>query len=102
MEAYSSYNADRLIFQIKNDYESDNDFLVSINDSLKEKGWSYKQKYNDSYIYCNIRLNQLELVPPLNISSLAGIGEGQTLNQLVGYWNISFIYSIHKRYVCNK
>lgn len=32
MEAYLSYNADRLIFQIKNDYESDNDFLVSIND----------------------------------------------------------------------
>ena len=32
MEAYLSYNADRLIFQIKNDYENDNDFLVSIND----------------------------------------------------------------------
>ena len=46
-------------------------------------------------------MNQLELVPPVNLDSYGSIGEGQSLNQLVGYWNIGFIHSRHKRYVCN-
>lgn len=98
--SFSSYNADRLIFQIKGG-DSDIDFLNNINSSLSEKGWFYKEKYKESYIYCDEEMNQLELVPPVNLDSYGSIGEGQSLNQLVGYWNIGFIHSRHKRYVCN-
>lgn len=98
--SFSSYNADRLIFQIKGG-DSDIDFLNNINGSLSEKGWFYKEKYKESYIYCDKEMNQLELVPPVNLDSYGSIGEGQSLNQLVGYWNIGFIHSRHKRYVCN-
>lgn len=97
---FSSYNADRIIFQI-NKTNDDQDFLKQIESRLVEKDWLYKGKYKKAYIYCDKKLNQLELVPPFNSSDYSGVGEGQTLNQLTDYWNISFISSKHRRYVCN-
>ncbi|RKG39540.1 hypothetical protein D7V20_04945 [Acinetobacter rongchengensis] len=99
---FSSYNADRIIFQIKRTDDDDQDFLRKIENPLAEKGWSYKGKYKQAYVYCNSKLNQLELVPPFSNNNYSSIGEGQTLNQLVDYWNVSFISSKHKRYMCSK
>lgn len=100
--SFSSYNADRLILKIQSDDTiSESNFLNNIEASLKESGWFYKEKYKESYVYCDKEMNQLELVPPVNLDSYGSIGEGQSLNQLVGYWNIGFIHSRYKRYVYN-
>ncbi len=61
----------------------------------------YKEKYKEAYIYCDKNTNQLELVLPVKLDAYSSTGEGQSLNQLVGYWNVGFIHSRHKRYVCN-
>ena len=100
--SFSSYNADRLIFQIQSDGGiGEIDFLNNIESSLKEKGWVYKEKYKEAYIYCDKKNNQLELVSPVKLDTYSSAGEGQSLNQLVGYWNGGFIHSRQKRYVCN-
>lgn len=101
-EIYSTYNADRLIFQVKVEDLSTLEYLESINSRLKDKGWYFKEKFQDSYIYCNADFNQLEIIPPLDLNYSYSAGEGQTIKQLVGVWNISFTHSIHKRYICSK
>ncbi|MCH7294843.1 hypothetical protein [Acinetobacter higginsii] len=54
---FSSYNADRLIFQIKSDGGiGEIDFLNNIESSLKEKGWVYKEKYKEAYICCDKKI----------------------------------------------
>lgn len=100
--SFSSYNADRLIFQIQSDGGiGEIDFLNNIESSLKEKGWVYKEKYKEAYICCDKKNNQLELVSPVKLDTYSSAGEGQSLNQLVGYLNVGFIHSRQKRYVCN-
>ncbi|QIO05881.1 hypothetical protein [Acinetobacter shaoyimingii] len=101
-EYYATYNANRLIFQLKVDGLSNQEYLDTIKIKMQNKGWKFLNKYKDAYIYCDSKLNQLEIVPPLDIKYSFNLGEGQTLKQLPDLWNISFINSIHKRYVCNK
>ncbi|MDC4592473.1 hypothetical protein NQ794_17915 [Acinetobacter baumannii] len=98
---FSSYNAERLIFQVKDLEKNSNNFINKIEGRLNKKGWNYKEKYKEAYIYCDRDMNQLELVPPIKIGTVMQSGEGQSLNQLVDYWNIGFMHSRHKRYVCN-
>ncbi|WP_107681017.1 hypothetical protein [Acinetobacter baumannii] len=98
---FSSYNAQRLIFQLKDLKKNSNNFINKIEGRLNKKGWNYKEKYKEAYIYCDRDMNQLELVPPIKIGTVMQSGEGQSLNQLVDYWNIGFMHSRHKRYVCN-
>ncbi|HFF5442208.1 TPA: hypothetical protein ACGDVI_003940, partial [Acinetobacter baumannii] len=98
---FSSYNAERLIFQVKDLEKNSNNFINKIEGRLNKKGWNYKEKYKEAYIYCDRDMNQLELVPPIKIGTVMQSGEGQSLNQLVDYWNIGFMHSSHKRYVCN-
>ncbi|MDC4843905.1 hypothetical protein NQ911_18355 [Acinetobacter baumannii] len=98
---FSSYNAERLIFQVKDLEKNSNNFINKIEGRLNKKGWNYKEKYKETYIYCDRDMNQLELVPPIKIGTVMQSGEGQSLNQLVDYWNIGFMHSRHKRYVCN-
>ncbi|WP_334264792.1 hypothetical protein, partial [Acinetobacter baumannii] len=98
---FSSYNAQRLIFQVKDLEKNSNNFINKIEGRLNKKGWNYKEKYKEAYIYCDRDMNQLELVPPIKIGTVMQSGEGQSLNQLVDYWNIGFMHSRHKRYVCN-
>ncbi|MDC4524234.1 hypothetical protein OFN07_18150 [Acinetobacter baumannii] len=98
---FSSYNAERLIFQVKDLEKNSNNFINKIEDRLNKKGWKYKEKYKEAYIYCDRDMNQLELVPPIKIGTVMQSGEGQSLNQLVDYWNIGFMHSRYKRYVCN-
>lgn len=98
---FSSYNAVRLIFQVKDLEQNSDNFINNIEGRLNKKGWNYKEKYKEAYIYCDRDMNQLELVPPTKIGTVMQSGEGQSLNQLVDYWNIGFIHSRHKRYVCN-
>lgn len=98
---FSSYNAERLIFQVKDLEQNSDNFIDKIDGRLNKRGWNYKEKYKEAYIYCDRDMNQLELVPPIKIGTVMQSGEGQSLNQLVDYWNIGFIHSRHKRYVCN-
>ncbi|MFA3147732.1 hypothetical protein KWF82_14685 [Acinetobacter baumannii] len=98
---FSSYNAERLIFQVKDLEKNSNNFINKIEGRLNKKGWNYKEKYKEAYIYCDRDMNQLELVPPIKIGTVMQSGEGQSLNQLVDYWNIGFMHSRHKHYVCN-
>ncbi|HCT9573296.1 TPA: hypothetical protein OUC69_003689 [Acinetobacter baumannii] len=98
---FSSYNAQRLIFQVKDLEKNSNNFINKIEGRLNKKGWNYKEKYKEAYIYCDRDMNQLELDPPIKIGTVMQSGEGQSLNQLVDYWNIGFMHSRHKRYVCN-
>ncbi|MBR8561674.1 hypothetical protein C1D04_17785, partial [Acinetobacter baumannii] len=98
---FSSYNAERLIFQVKDLEQNSDNFINKIDGRLNKRGWNYKEKYKEAYIYCDRDMNQLELVPPIKIGTVMQSGEGQSLNQLVDYWNIGFIHSRHKRYVCN-
>ncbi|EHU2111633.1 hypothetical protein N1009_000270 [Acinetobacter baumannii] len=98
---FSSYNSERLIFQVKDLEKNSDNFIDKIDGLLNKRGWNYKEKYKEAYIYCDRDMNQLELVPPIKIGTVMQSGEGQSLNQLVDYWNIGFIHSRHKRYVCN-
>lgn len=93
---FSSYNAQRLIFQVKDLEKNSNNFINKIEGRLNKKGWNYKEKYKEAYIYCDRDMNQLELVPPIKIGTVMQSGEGQSLNQLVDYWNIGFMHSRHK------
>lgn len=100
-DIYSTYNADRLIFQVKVDNLSTLDYLNSIDSKLSKRGWMFKKIYKSSYVYCDLKINQLEIIPPLDLNYSYSFGEGQTIKQLPDVWNISFTHSIHKRYVCN-
>ncbi|HAV3467668.1 TPA: hypothetical protein JIE13_002974, partial [Acinetobacter baumannii] len=87
---FSSYNAERLIFQVKDLEQNSDNFINKIDGRLNKRGWNYKEKYKEAYIYCDRDMNKLELVPPIKIGTVMQSGEGQSLNQLVDYWNIGF------------
>ncbi|MBV6574849.1 hypothetical protein JL980_19225, partial [Acinetobacter baumannii] len=57
---FSSYNAQRLIFQVKDLEKNSNNFINKIEGRLNKKGWNYKEKYKEAYIYCDRDMNQLE------------------------------------------
>ncbi|MCL8220279.1 hypothetical protein M9Y31_16310, partial [Acinetobacter baumannii] len=80
---FSSYNAERLIFQVKDLEQNSDNFIDKIDGRLNKRGWNYKEKYKEAYIYCDRDMNQLELVPPIKIGTVMQSGEGQSLNQLV-------------------
>ncbi|EPJ3597402.1 hypothetical protein JIN16_003570, partial [Acinetobacter baumannii] len=78
---FSSYNAERLIFQVKDLEQNSDNFIDKIDGRLNKRGWNYKEKYKEAYIYCDRDMNQLELVPPIKIGTVMQSGEGQSLNQ---------------------
>ncbi|HCT2095903.1 TPA: hypothetical protein OTQ50_003192, partial [Acinetobacter baumannii] len=73
---FSSYNAERLIFQVKDLEQNSDNFIDKIDGRLNKRGWNYKEKYKEAYIYCDRDMNQLELVPPIKIGTVMQSGEG--------------------------
>lgn len=89
LKGYSSYSANRVSYKIKADEFNINNFLNKKDKQLKEMGWKYYQKYNESYIFCRNK-SQLEIIAPRVFVGNRELAEGSVAMQLNDDWHVIF------------
>lgn len=100
--SFSSFSSDDVSYTIDMNYFDIEKFLKAKDGVLKENGWSYYKRYNDSYIFCN-NIDQLEIIPPRELMGNKINFEGSLGMQLKNKWNILFAHPKNSTwYECNK
>lgn len=85
--SYQSFSSNDVVYKISARNLSMEQFISYKNQILPEKGWFFRSKVNEGYIFCQSS-RQLEIIPPQFLVSNNELGQGDIGRQLKKDWNI--------------
>lgn len=85
--SYQSFSSNDVVYKISARNLSMEQFKFYKDQILLEKGWIFRSKVNEGYIFCQ-GTRQLEIIPPQVLVGNNKLGRGDIGKQLKKNWNI--------------
>jgi hypothetical protein len=85
--SYQSFSSNDVVYKISARNLSMEQFKFYKDQILPEKGWFFRSKVNEGYIFCQ-GSRQLEIIPPQVLAGNNELGRGDIGKQLKKNWNI--------------